>query len=1360
MGDKRYVFAPLAFNENQVIKELKKLDLSGTSCHVLPKENRLMVYSKLNTPDYWKETFYPKEYSSLLDLSDHTVYEKMIMEYIPKFNCLKSFSDFTLQKVDQQIIETFVSPNYMGMPLMFALSKQFSYDYYDLVLTPDEPAKTIGYGNSFFYGNCKIEDIPYSHSGDVSYQDYSGSIILLHMMKLERMCNDYYSHNGSVTAHAYNKKTFTSIEKCQPSICIPDYDRQILHFIPCLLIPSVVGDNTMNHIARYTIDPRRNKITWVFPHQPVYGNTKENVSKDSNIYRIGLNKLKTLCSLTLREHEKKNARMVTDQPHPDDVYAQEDTSLAMKIKRCKVEEPVPVPDHDDVCQADILPLLIVQEGVKIPDDLLLNMKPEFVFGSNIREYCETSPPLTSNMVLLPLAAGSTLYDSDILMHGQPPSSKETAQRFSKRIKYASRIIVVVGDNYKMDPLLKHTQKLNAIYIVVSSNTRNDLDNMNVSMALVHQAPLSTVICYIKGAYYYYRGIWQEQSYGSQVSLSMVLKNGIVIRPGQVCVDDTQVYNSNGVFLFEVEQGREVESVLNYDFGHFTRPGFKLWLGQLEVLLSAADLRKLVTKTIEIMSREKKKNAIQDILNKMELPLLLKNKLIEISHNETFSKRWLLATCMSTLNTGEKFTGKIVKVYNRAWSIYKSTLDSEQWIMAALNDTTSARSSHGVKSLDALKMNVRRDTVAANVKKARNTDLDDLMTDHCQKAGVVIYQLSEKDLEEACDKRINPLMINERLNYMAGYLASSLLDETTGISSISFDMCTSSAGCTGCARCIKYLLLPIVDPLLDIMASEKNMTMYNWRNVKEDDIIAITRIIVRNEIYKFMGNQDFDAGHAKVGRLTLFMLAAAMDRTRYLFKKQPDDPTSVLVRTMRYLFGLCVSIMSSGANAPLVEAYRLFTEPCLPTIRLDPKDRYTIDAMVNAWPYLCFDTKKDLVKDRLMYQLKEETERKITFIFNTKVKPKYIDHCNKITNNEERIRLENKSLWSHQYVRPMCLLLIGREYPFLVDWDNIASNYKNKKYNSTAFNKLDLQSDLNKLNLQSDLNKLNLQSTSSTTATATVTNPSLISEIKIMLEKKEPEWVETETTIKSREYNELLTLLKEADEEYPQFTKASRFMTIMKKFFKDKKIKNTNYIRQVAYCKYIKSSDIFYREKKAIQDAVNQSLDEKSLLLDAIKKLFEAVVRMKSKYSNITHFTKKDSILLTSLVGKLDSELKSKLNSDNIIQFIHNKFTNSNNDSIICRFNENDRECLRRVLADMVNCVLLNDNISQHQYFSVTDPHTRQLGEDTAIEKEKLIISASIKLDKLIHDDDEASALMDWSMYNKDNSQQMKKFIKL
>ncbi|XP_042892896.1 uncharacterized protein LOC122267000 [Penaeus japonicus] len=1176
MGDKRYVFAPLAFNENQVIKELKKLDLSGTSCHVLPKENRLMVYSKLNTPDYWKETFYPKEYSSLLDF--------------------------------------------------------------------------------------------------------------------------------------------------------------------------VVGDNTMNHIARYTIDPRRNKITWVFPHQPVYGNTKENVSKDSNIYRIGM--------------KKKNARMVTDQPHPDDVYAQEDTSLAMKIKRCKVEEPVPVPDHDDVCQADILPLLIVQEGVKIPDDLLQNMKPEFVFGSNIREYCETSPPLTSNMVLLPLAAGSTLYDSDILMHGQPPSSKETAQRFSKRIKYASRIIVVVGDNYKMDPLLKHTQKLNAIYIVVSSNTRNDLDNMNVSMALVHQAPLSTVICYIKGAYYYYRGIWQEQSYGSQVSLSMVLKNGIVIRPGQVCVDDTQVYNSNGVFLFEVEQGREVESVLNYDFGHFTRPGFKLWLGQLEVLLSAADLRKLVTKTIEIMSREKKKNAIQDILNKMELPLLLKNKLIEISHNETFSKRWLLATCMSTLNTGEKFTGKIVKVYNRAWSIYKSTLDSEQWIMAALNDTTSARSSHGVKSLDALKMNVRRDTVAANVKKARNTDLDDLMTDHCQKAGVVIYQLSEKDLEEACDKRINPLMINERLNYMAGYLASSLLDETTGISSISFDMCTSSAGCTGCARCIKYLLLPIVDPLLDIMASEKNMTMYNWRNVKEDDIIAITRIIVRNEIYKFMGNQDFDAGHAKVGRLTLFMLAAAMDRTRYLFKKQPDDPTSVLVRTMRYLFGLCVSIMSSGANAPLVEAYRLFTEPCLPTIRLDPKDRYTIDAMVNAWPYLCFDTKKDLVKDRLMYQLKEETERKITFIFNTKVKPKYIDHCNKITNNEERIRLENKSLWSHQYVRPMCLLLIGREYPFLVDWDNIASNYKNKKYNSTAFNKLDLQSDLNKLNLQSDLNKLNLQSTSSTTATATVTNPSLISEIKIMLEKKEPEWVETETTIKSREYNELLTLLKEADEEYPQFTKASRFMTIMKKFFKDKKIKNTNYIRQVAYCKYIKSSDIFYREKKAIQDAVNQSLDEKSLLLDAIKKLFEAVVRMKSKYSNITHFTKKDSILLTSLVGKLDSELKSKLNSDNIIQFIHNKFTNSNNDSIICRFNENDRECLRRVLADMVNCVLLNDNISQHQYFSVTDPHTRQLGEDTAIEKEKLIISASIKLDKLIHDDDEASALMDWSMYNKDNSQQMKKFIKL
>jgi len=1282
MSDKNYVFSPLACSAKHVEKILIDLDLPGTSCHVFSGD-RLAVHSSTASRGTvtWENNFKTKEYASLLDASNHENYERFIMDNLSQRNIdqlgiTKQISNFTLQKIDQNVIETPIPrDDVQNSPLVFALSKQFNNDYYDLIFTHLGPTNKL-----LYFAKQRTDSVPYSHSGDVK----NGTTLLHSMIMKERI--DSIS-TGVVTAHAYNKRSFQQISHCQPSICIPDYGKKILHFIPCPLTPDIVKNSDVNHIVKYTIDPGRKSIRWIFPFRAVYEHLNVNVGCDPRSYSGGFKKLDHLCDLTIHHNEEQSTLITSEKMKM--------TTTTSKDEQIDQNDD----DNNESCEADdCRPLMIAQAGIPVPTVLLRELQPEFVFDCQIRNAAAEPSANAATSALLPLAAGTILYGSDVLMHGRAPD-RNVAQRFARRMRNASRVIVVVGDNYKTDPALRHTNKLNAIYVIVPMNEKIVQDQVNASMALAHQGPLSTVICFTNGVLRYHRGIWDGTKYGDEVLPSTVLKEGRVLRPGLVAAKDNRIYNTNGKCVIELEASdvnTHLFSIMIENFLHIPRSEFLLWLGQLEVLLSAAELRSIVNRLVEKMTLTRQR-ATKLLVGRDGALRVLQEHFHRQNFlgNEPFSKKWLATMCREASSGNLK---EASQMFNRAWEFYRTASEDNEWLLAALNNTTSARSSQGSKSLDILKKNLRRDTIATNVKAACETDLDDLMSNHCQKVGAVIYKvdntissqysrIKSMMMSHCTGNSENLLSINARFPSIGGDFANSLLPESTGsdVAPLSFNWCVlNNCNCTGCTYCEQYLLLPVSDAILELMVSEQTMRAHDWRSTKEGNKIDLTRIIVRNGIHGMMKNLDFEAGHPNAGNLALFILASAMRMTQSQFTSIPRDPKTTLVQTMRYLFGLCLSIMASGTNAPLSDAYRIFAHSTLPSaVRLNLEHRYVIDSMVEVWPYLCFtEMTPEEIKERVTSILASEADRTVRCIFETVIKPKYKygkfeDTKQKLLNN-----LKEKSKWSNGYVRPMCLLLLKQDYPFMEELDSTISD-SFSEVNSDSFPE---ETD----STTSDIFPEEMKSTN------TLITVQQLKQLKNLLEKRKQkrEWIESYTTNTPLYIGQLSQLYDEAKLRYPKFTEASRFMTIVKKFL-DKKVSNVNYIRQVAHDKYIKCVDFLHNEKKKLWAAV--STQNEMLRQEAIKDMCTAVLRMKSIYSTVTKITKADC---------------------KILEFIMGMSTLSSISSILMEIAKQE----------------------ERRYFSVI----QVTSETTDSPYSSLISSAQSNLVKLVWKDDKIKALIDWA----------------
>nr|AGL39430.1 phosphatase-like [Penaeus monodon] len=178
--------------------------------------------------------------------------------------------------------------------------------------------------------------------------------------------------------------------------------------------------------------------------------------------------------------------------------------------------------------------------------------------------------------------------------------------------------------------------------------------------------------------------------------------------------------------------------------------------------------------------------------------------------------------------------------------------------------------------------------------------------------------------ELDNKREGLLSIDRKLQNVSGKLPEKSIYDATA--PLSFPTSHVESGLRTDRR---YLILPVADAVLEIMASERTMASYNWRAVERGGTLDFVRTIVRGSIHDLTGTRRLDVGRPAVGYLALCVLASAMENVSEMYGEPPENPSpeyvqSKVVQVMRYLFGLCVSIMASGTNRALSDAYRIFT----------------------------------------------------------------------------------------------------------------------------------------------------------------------------------------------------------------------------------------------------------------------------------------------------------------------------------------------------------------------------------------------------------------------------------------------------
>nr|BDT62269.1 MAG: hypothetical protein [Penaeus semisulcatus majanivirus] len=488
-------------------------------------------------------------------------------------------------------------------------------------------------------------------------------------------------------------------------------------------------------------------------------------------------------------------------------------------------------------------------------------------------------------------------------------------------------------------------------------------------------------------------------------------------------------------------------------------------------------------------------------------------------------------------------------------------------------------------------------------------IDDFMSRRCQKVGAITFEVNVYELKKVASvlsyspiyrwwemeniennltwkkrgsvdiEREGLLSIDKKQHNVWGKLPEkSIYDATTPLS---FSTSRVEGGLRTDRR---YLILPVADAVLEIMASERTMASYNWRAVERGGALDFVRTIVRGSIHDLTGTRRLDVGRPAVGYLALCVLASAMENVSEMYGEPPENPSpeyvqSKAVQVMRYLFGLCVSIMASGTNRALSDAYRIFTrlDSTSARVRLKPEDFHIIHSMVRAWPYLCFDTKKKEVVGRLVSVVERETERLVLGIIDTEMKRRSVDTVRK--RDETLDHLRRKSEWSYKYVRPMCLVLLVHDYPFFRTWDDTVSVYR----------------------------------PSPPTHLLPPPAPGPL-----------PASPPPESAIEARDFEKLKALYAQATEEYPQITQKSGFAKIVGKFLASQ-IKDVRVVRHAALNKYIKSSDVIYPEKKRLQIAIEQN--DETALERATADVSTAIRRLESVYGNRSKIPGRDLQIL-------------------------------------------------------------------------------------------------------------------------------------
>ena len=999
-------------------------------------------------------------------------------------------------------------------PPLFVVSNTAGGDYFDLVVHPIFGRDDIGKPICFRQDSRKQNHFSFQHSGDIRTNEFiiRNDDLLQYIQPIR---SENYNATGVVTAHAYNKKTFFKIRACDPTICLIDYCKvnktvniYVIHFP---LSKDFVQNSCVGHICKFDYNAKDGIMNWTIPSQPTFIEQSFNVGEGKEKYEDGVKLFMENVNLVeMRDKVVATSEMKDEVEDfsPSLVKRQKLTAFDEQ-KVLIIQKPLLQLDEIQTSLMDILEknkfkTFTFHRNIDIikcndvnddSDEYNYDYTLPIAGGSILSE--KSSVKLGKPIALRSIADSFQNFLSQ--KNGYRPivfvSNKASSANIPKIHSKLNAVYVLVDcDENASLPTVDRLNHINAI--------------LPVSM----QGSLSTIFVHMGGNYYYYRGIIYNKmnvEFGQGFTLEDVLSEACDRRLETSIVTESSspywpVYDNLGKNIFNVynEADEDVNAValsIIENIQSKIRPvdgkninslesQLHFIIAQLEVNLNVDKFKKItsivarnVYQSTQITQRNCLKLILQN-LSRLENYLrhvnagiddisqeienvsgTLKYSINRILESESeklqknYNRQWLVEILGASLNVN-KFEVLINSVYQQTLryifiiinEFIKSRYQGEKLLFQLLNTSVPMRSSHGIRS-KGLAQIIRREDIQENVKTTKNIteeQLDSLIQDHCSKNGVIFLSferakmidnlsmaISYEPYIKALTKRFDEFDRMDAFMATAFFQDKNFLFEYTRARDYN--------------QVYKMIIFPILDELEEAM---KNPSEYNWREIKPNGSVDLTRILLRKSIYDALDDKQRldlkikDPGHPHIGKILinlLFSAIYAMAGNRRDFSNTKED--DAWMSQLRCLTGLILSVMASGTSRPFSLVYQviLFGHRVSEVdINLStPEENLWLREMINIWSWLKLD-KIDVRQNAVDNVLNQVVKKSQRLLLSKNVEDEEEENKQKRQKKMKEDlmnRMRAKAAYYHNVIQPFIVFILSLEFPIVHEEDSFLSS---------------------------------------------------------------------------------------------------------------------------------------------------------------------------------------------------------------------------------------------------------------------------------------------------------------------------------
>ena len=918
------VFDPLCYDVSSVEKSLRDKFYNYEKIVEYPFENRKAIFNPQNMQISWKSYTKPQKYDNLLDVGNWDDRERDVKKIIQNCNnILKLDNDFEIIPVEKK--EEIIECDYNNtLPLVFSITNyqiggiSQTQKFLDLIYFDDNFTRNH---KVLYYEKTSHDDSNIHHSGDwrISNEKLYQSLTIKNKNK---------PAEGIISFQGYDHQSLIKLSNCDPNLCITDGPSRV-YIIHCPLIPNYVKNNHIVHLAAFKYNPQTKKILWKIPKSPVFDNIKINVGSEIKYYGEKFEQFKTIVKTLHQQqqtlHQQQQSRSFT-------------TIAPLHFAQRKGNDG----GYIAIIQEPLIPKALKINYIK---KILNSVDKVYKFHQSIKQFnmnkeCVAYYDINMCKYSLPIAGGSIISDHPIIETGLPIESKELAKEYESDINNARGVIVILTDTLSTNNVPTVHKKLNACYIIIPEKNSTDLNDIDTSLAIAQQGPLSATVVYRNEALYFYRGILNNDKYNFN---DEIIDDNVIITDRLPFTSFSVVYNNEKREIFQIENENDDEYILSCIMkAQNDNLPLKPIFSQLEIILKPEIFSKMMDKIVErsnyVFTR---KDAIQCLSNSnSNLQQYLMQRYSTTADKIPYTKNWFISSFSEYMNLDK--TNAVIKYQNEINIILKNSIavakrekEAKYEILAdLLQNCVSTRASYGLRR-KGLNHMVKRKRIYDNVNIVHSATEDtiyELFENECTEDGVLIFTVNKKNYE---------LNRHDRLLAIQGDLAGSFTSDNPSL--LSFTFSTEGKNYT-------MIIIPMLKKIAEAM---NNPRTFPWRHVESGGAIEFIRIALRRTVHQTLFNQEmrdqYKESSAIVGKTVIKILLSALGN---LEKFQPSSIKDGVIQQMRNIMGLILSMMASGTDAPLYPIYQTLLYNDYHNIKFNfQDDRWLINSLIPLWPKL-------------------------------------------------------------------------------------------------------------------------------------------------------------------------------------------------------------------------------------------------------------------------------------------------------------------------------------------------------------------------------------------------------------------------